>query len=192
MSVFPFFKKSNWHLKGVLRCAFANEFEVFWIVQGRGTLAKLRALRSSHRRVFVKKGILRNFANFTGRHLCQSLFFNKVAGLRVSGLQLFIKIETLAQVFSGEFCEISKNTFFTEHLWAAVSMLFKNLPFRVGYWHVLEYNLGGQTPGILAKRTAKLGVLVKIYIFSWDNMVFLWGICSFPEKMTLFFSILNK
>ena len=24
--------------------------------------------------------------------------------------------ETLAQVFSSEFCEISKNTFFTEHL----------------------------------------------------------------------------
>ena len=104
----------------------------------------------------------------------------------------FIKIETLAQVLSGEFCEISKNTFFTEHLWAAVSVPFKNLRFRVGYWHVLESNLGGQTPGILAKWTAKLGVLVKIYIFSWDNIVFLWGICSFPEKMTLFFSILNK
>ena len=28
----------------------------------------------------------------------------------------FIKIETLAQVFFCEFCEISKNTFFTEHL----------------------------------------------------------------------------
>ena len=28
----------------------------------------------------------------------------------------FIKKETLAQVFSYEFCEISKNTFFTEHL----------------------------------------------------------------------------
>ena len=28
----------------------------------------------------------------------------------------FIKKETLAQVFSGEFCEICKNTFFTEHL----------------------------------------------------------------------------
>ena len=104
----------------------------------------------------------------------------------------FIKIETLAQVFSSEFCEISKNTFFTEHLWATVSMLFKNLPFCVGYWHVLEYNLGGQTQSTLAKWTAKLGVLVKIYIFSWDNMVFLWGICLLPEKMTLFFSILNK
>ena len=30
----------------------------------------------------------------------------------------FIKKETLALVFSCEFCEISKNIFFTEHLWA--------------------------------------------------------------------------
>ena len=53
----------------------------------------------------MRKCVLRNFANFTGKHLCQSLFFNKVAGR---------KKETLAQVFSCEFCEISKNTFFTE------------------------------------------------------------------------------
>ena len=33
-----------------------------------------------------------------------------------SGLQLYKKKETLALVFSFEFCEISKNTFFTEHL----------------------------------------------------------------------------
>ena len=31
--------------------------------------------------VFCKKGVLRNFAKFTGRPLRQSLFFNKVAGL---------------------------------------------------------------------------------------------------------------
>ena len=36
--------------------------------------------RSSHQRCSVKKGVLRNFAKFTGKHLCQSLFFNKVAG----------------------------------------------------------------------------------------------------------------
>ena len=29
---------------------------------------------------------LRNFAKFTGKHLCQSIFFNKVAGLRPSTL----------------------------------------------------------------------------------------------------------
>ena len=33
----------------------------------------------------------------------------------------FIKKETLAQVFSCEFCEISKNIFFTEHLLATAS-----------------------------------------------------------------------
>ena len=32
--------------------------------------------------VFCKKGVLRNFAKFTGKHLCQGLFFKKVAGLR--------------------------------------------------------------------------------------------------------------
>ena len=61
----------------------------------------------------MKKGVLRNFRKFTGKHLCQSLFFNKVAGLRLATL---LKKETLAQVFSCDFCEIYKNTFFTEHL----------------------------------------------------------------------------
>ena len=30
--------------------------------------------------VFCKKGALKNFAKFTGKHLCQSLFFDKVHG----------------------------------------------------------------------------------------------------------------
>ena len=32
-------------------------------------------------RCSVKKGVLKNFAKITGKHLCQSLFYNKVAGL---------------------------------------------------------------------------------------------------------------
>ena len=30
----------------------------------------------------IRKGILRHFGKFKGKHLCQSLFFNKVADLR--------------------------------------------------------------------------------------------------------------
>ena len=37
--------------------------------------------RSSNHRT-SNKGVLKNFAKFTGKHLCQSLFFNKVSGLR--------------------------------------------------------------------------------------------------------------
>ena len=42
--------------------------------------------RSSHQRCSVRKGVLRYFAKFTGKHLCQGLFFNKVAGLRPATL----------------------------------------------------------------------------------------------------------
>ena len=62
--------------------------------------------RSSHPQVFCKKGVLRNFAKFTGKHLCQGLFFNKYPDACN-----FIKKKTLVQVSSCEFCEISKNAF---------------------------------------------------------------------------------
>ena len=40
---------------------------------------------------------------------------------RCSVKNYFIKKEALAHVFSCEFCQISKNTFFTEHLWTTAS-----------------------------------------------------------------------
>ena len=41
-------------------------------------ISVLSMVRSSHRRCSVRKGVPRNFKKFTGKHLCQSLFFNKV------------------------------------------------------------------------------------------------------------------
>ena len=38
-------------------------------------------VRSSHWRCSVKSGVIKNLAKFTGKHLYQSLFFNKVGGL---------------------------------------------------------------------------------------------------------------
>ena len=82
---------------------------------------KLKYLKnqSSRLKVFCIKSVLRNFAKFTGKHLCQSLFFNKIAGVRPATL---LKKVTLAHVFYCEFCEISKNTFFTEHFWTTASV----------------------------------------------------------------------
>ena len=60
-------------------------------------------------RCSVRKGVLKNFAKFAGKHLCLSLvsFLMKLQ----AGACNFIKKRTPSQVFSCEFCEISKNTF---------------------------------------------------------------------------------
>ena len=62
--------------------------------------------------MFCKKGILKNFANFTGKHLCWRLLLLKI---QASGFQLHEK-ETPIQVFSWEIGETFKNIYFVEHL----------------------------------------------------------------------------
>ena len=62
---------------------------------------------------FLRKSVLKNFAKFTG-----NLFFNKVTSQACN----FIKKDTSTQVFSCEFCEIFKKTFFTEHLQSTASI----------------------------------------------------------------------
>ena len=42
---------------------------------------KFAKCRNSRPEVFCKKGVLGNFAKFTGKHVCQALLFNIVAGL---------------------------------------------------------------------------------------------------------------
>ena len=81
---------------------------------------------SSRSEVFCKKGVLKSFAKFTGKHLCHSLFFNKIAGLRSTAL-----LKKSAQVFSCEFCEIYKNTLFTEHLRATACKRSTRYQFRI-------------------------------------------------------------
>ena len=74
------------------------------------------SFRSSHRKCSLIKGVLRNFAKFTGKHLCQTLFFNKVGGLRLA--------TSLKHTFSCEFLRNFKEHLFTEHLWATASLAF--------------------------------------------------------------------
>ena len=52
---------------------FPNSYALYDHAKGRRTEAVVR-------RCSVKKDILRNFSKFTGKHLCQNLFCNKVAG----------------------------------------------------------------------------------------------------------------
>ena len=68
--------------------------------------------RSSRPEVFCKKGLLRNFAKFTRKHLCHSLFFNKVAGLRPATL---LKRDS-GTGFPVNFAKFLRTPFLTEYL----------------------------------------------------------------------------
>ena len=63
-------------------------------------------IRSSHPKTFCEKGVLKNFAKFTEKHLCQSLFLIKLQG---SGLQLYWKRDSGTGVFL--WFLLNKNTF---------------------------------------------------------------------------------
>ena len=92
---------------GILRSGELSNSEVkFHVFQ---PISGMVQCRSSRPEVFFKKSISKNLAKFTGKHLCWPEACN------------FIKKETLSQVFSREFCEIFKSTFFKEHLWTTAS-----------------------------------------------------------------------
>ena len=69
--------------------------------------------------VSYKKGVLKNFAKFTGKHLRRSLFFNKEKKPR----------------YRCEFCEIFKNTIFTKHLRTAASLSTKSTLHFNTFWY---------------------------------------------------------
>ena len=82
--------------------------------------------RSSRLEVFCRKDFLRHFAKFTGKHLCQSLCFNKVADLRPATL---LKKRFWHRCFPVNFAKFLRTTLFTQHLrWLLLFFVFFQKP----------------------------------------------------------------
>ena len=80
------------------------------------TLIFLTSLAEVYRYLAIQT-LLKKYVKFTGRHLCWSVFFNKVAGIQSPVFNFLIEKETPAQVFSSKFFEVFKNIFFIERLY---------------------------------------------------------------------------
>ena len=63
---------------------------------------------SSYWRCSIRKGVLRNFIKLIGKHLCQSLFFNNVAGLSHATL---LKKRLRQRSFSVHFAKFLRTPF---------------------------------------------------------------------------------
>ena len=73
----------------------------------------IKAIKKQPPEVFWKKGVLKNFTKFTGKNLCQNLFFNKVAGLRPATL---LKKRHWHSCFPVNFVKFLRPSLITEHL----------------------------------------------------------------------------
>ena len=95
-------------------------------------------MRSSRPEVFYKKGVLRNFAKYTGKQLCQSLFFNKVADLSLATL---LKKRLWHRCFPDNFAKFRRTFFLAEHLrWL--------LLYLINFWYAEVYSEPCQTSKI--------------------------------------------
>ena len=70
--------------------------------------------RNSRPEVFCKKGVLKIFAKFTGKRLCQRLFLNKFGGLSPAAL---LKKSLWHRCFPVNLAKFLRTLFLTEHLW---------------------------------------------------------------------------
>ena len=96
-----------------------NKFAYSFIVEN---------IRSSRPEVFCKKDVLRNFAKFTGKHLCQSLFYNKVASLRPA------IVHRTPVVAASETFSLSVSLSLSLYIYIYIYLLFDYLLFKYIYF----------------------------------------------------------
>ena len=103
-----------------------------WVVVGKSQVGIKNCMSSWT----IWKGVIKTFAKFTGKHLCQSLFFNKVAGLKPKACNFFKK-ETLAHVFSCKFCKVFKEQLLIWNWYLSFQCPFSRKTQKINHGHNL-------------------------------------------------------
>ena len=141
--------------------------EVFWKTSQNSQINT----RSSHPAVFCqKKDVLKNFAKFTEKHLCRSLFFNKLAGwkpktFRSSHWRCSVKQDAYKNFanFTGK--NLCWNVFLIKlQFWGPVTLLKKTPTQVVSYeiFNHFEKNLQMFTSKLYLKRDSIIGFFLWI------------------------------
>ena len=102
-------------------------FSFWW--KGFTCLKDKSHYRSSHRSCSERKDVLSNFEKLTGKHLCQSVFSNKVADVTLW------KERLQHRCFHLNFVKFLRTPFFTENLWVTDSVIMRrqNLSLQITF-----------------------------------------------------------
>ena len=109
--------------------------------------------------MFCKKGALRNFVKFTGKHVCQGLFFIK---LQASSLKPSTLLEKRLwhRCFLVNFTKLLRTPFYTEHLWWLLPSDFSLSRIQI-YFNLLFKKTSRQTSEIKSFEKIKLKIKIK-------------------------------
>ena len=123
-----------------------------------------QSIRSNRRELFCKKGVLGNLTKFTRKHLWQSLFFNKVAGLqslffnKVAGLwhRCFLRTPLLLNCL---------------HLNPIQDRGKQKAPPPTSFSSVTSTNVGNSPKNFLTFSFKPFTVLLSLRAFSWNCII---------------------
>ena len=126
--------------------------------------------------MFFKKGVLKNFAKITGKHLCQSFFFNKTAGLKSATL---LKKGLWKRFFPVNFAKFWRTPFLTEHLWMTSSICSASINLNNIYW---KLNHTYHTQGYTYIETSQLGCIVNQLTGSCMSVILDWYVLKYGAR----------
>ena len=119
--------------------------------------------RSSCPEVFCKKDILRHFAKFTVKQLCQSHLFNKVAGLR-----------HWHRCYPVNFVKFLRPPFFLKHLWWLLLQIYRREVISVFFLYPLKpFSMSNFKMAEWFCHVTRFSKVYLILFFSRTNMIFL-------------------
>ena len=107
------YHSSHVHKREIAGSAFVGFFKNLQSSHLARLFSSIAESGSSRPGVFCKKSVFRNFAKFTGKYLCKSLFFNKVAYFRPATL---LKKRLWHRCFPVNFAKFLRTPFLTELL----------------------------------------------------------------------------
>ena len=118
---------------------FSNDYDIIQLQNQQFTNNTLHERKCSTELLVFSKGVFKNFANSTGKHL-QRVKCEHKSLIYPCSLHLHYKRDSCTQLFFREFCRMFKDAFLLENSWAsAFDILYSTYLNQTNTWKWVFY-----------------------------------------------------